>query len=153
MKLLDFHEQALKSEDDCVNFLNSFGIFDESAAVGPGKSTTSCNLLMKRTQKKNKKGDIIPSWRCSKKTCRTQRSICSSNRFFMFEDTHGRNNCKLSLRDILLIIYFFVYSNDTNEQLMTKLGHGKHTIVDWLNLCREGCSKIIRSQPKMIGTN
>jgi len=97
MKLLDLHEQALDQ---------------------------NCGLFMRRTRK-NRKGEIIPSWRCSRKACRTQRSIRHTNLFFIVEDGKGRNNSKMSLRDILLLVYLFVNSKDTIEQLMIKLGHGK----------------------------
>lgn len=153
MKLLDLYEQALKSEPSCIEFLNSFGLFDESIAFCPGKLNIYCGERMKKIRKKNRKGEYIPSWRCTKKLCRTQRSIRASNRFFAFEDRNGRSKCNLPVRQILLIIYFFIYSRDTLEEIMVKTGHNKHTICDWLNLCREVCTRVIRNQPKMVGTD
>ncbi len=153
MKLLDFHEQALKSEEHAVSFLQSFGIFDPSAVFCPGKHGEICGNKMSQIRKKSKKGDIIPSWRCSKKLCRVTRSIRSTNRFFTYRDIKNRARCNLSLKEILLIVYHFVYSQDTMEQLMVKTGHGKHTIVDWMNMCREVCSFAINSRPKMVGTS
>lgn len=153
MKLLDFHAQALQSEESCIAFLNLFGLFDESIAFCPGKAHIACGQRMKKVRKKNRKGDIIPSWRCSKKLCRAQRSIRSSNRFFAYQDSNGRAKCNLSVRQILIIVYFFVYSRDTFEQLMMKTGHSNHTICDWLNMCREVCSTVVRNQPKMVGTD
>lgn len=58
----------------------------------------------------------------------------------------------MSLRNILLIVYHFVYGKETLDQLEIKTGHSRPTICDWLNLCREVCSKVVRSLPKMVGT-
>lgn len=152
MKILDLYDQALKSEPACLEFLRTFGIFTDAAALCPGKQGVICTRPMGTIFRKTKKGHVIPSWRCGRKLCRTTRSIRKTNRFFTFEASDGRARCNLKLREILLIVYFFIYSNDTLDQFVTKTGHSKQTICDWLNLCREVCSKVIRSLPKMVGT-
>ena len=126
MKLLDFHDQALKSEEHAVPFLESFGIFDPSAVLCPGKKERFCGNLMSQIRKKSRKGENIQSWRCSKKNCRTTRSIRSTNKFFTYRDNQGRRKCNLTVRPILLIVYHFLYVQDTVEQLMTKTGHRRY---------------------------
>ena len=36
---------------------------------------------------------------------------------------------------------------------MVKTGHDKHTIVDWMNMCREVRFFAINSRPTMVGTS
>lgn len=153
MKILDLHEQALKTETACLEFLRTFGIFSNAAAICPGRKVSQCLNPMKTIHRKNRKGHTTSSWRCSKKNCRIQRSIRSTNKFFAFQDSRGRTKCNLNLRQILLLVYLFVYSNDTLDQIVIKTGHSKATVCDWMNLCREVCSRVVRSLPKMVGTN
>lgn len=152
MKLLDFFANAIQSEESAVNFLRLFGLFDPTIAICPGKSGAWCKERMMEIKKKNRKGKVSLAWRCTKGNCRATKSIRNSNRFFAFLDAGGRSHGKISLCQILLIIYFFIYSKDTIDQFMIKTGHSNHTIVDWLNFCREVCSKVIQNQPKMVGT-
>ena len=55
MKLFDFYEQALKSEQHDVSFLQSFGIFDSSSMLCPGKQTNFCGNLMSQIRMKSRK--------------------------------------------------------------------------------------------------
>lgn len=153
MKLLDLVDNALKSEAFCLEFLKSIGIFCDSAAICPGKEGFQCLRPMRTIQRTNHKKVLSHAWRCSKKSCRAQSSIRVTNRFFGFPDAKGRTTCNISLQKILLIVYLSVYSNDTLDQLVIKSGHRKSIICDWINLCREFCSTVIRSLPKMVGTN
>lgn len=81
-----------------------------------------------------------------------QRSITKTNRFFAYTYSNGRYKCNLKLHEILMLVYFFLYSNDTLDEFVTKLGHSKFIVCDWPNMCRKVCTKVIRSLPKMVGT-
>lgn len=50
------------------------------------------------------------------------------------------------------LVYEWIYSISTVQQLMTRTGHARQTIIDWSNLMRQVCTLSINSQPKYRGT-
>lgn len=139
------------SEEDCVRFLQNFGFFEESVAVCPGTSVKTCGKMMKIIKKRTKRWRYT-SLELFQETCRAQSTIKSTNCFYAFEDSTSRKKCNLKLCEIFLLVYFFLYSDDSIAQLMTKTGHASHNVCDWLNTCIEVCIKVVSKQPKMIGT-
>ena len=51
-------------------------------------------------------------------------------------------NCKLTLCEILELVFYFVknFSLDLTEEMT---GRSRPTICDWFNMCREVCSSIV----------
>ena len=151
MKAAKLYRDVLASESTCINYLQQFRLFREQDFVCPGKSV-HCGRIMKRFCRYEKNKERV-MFRCSKKSCRVSRSVRSANSFFTFKDKNGRGKSGLTICQIVEIVYYFLYSNDSITQLQVKTGHSRQTLTDWLNLCREVCSKSLNSLPKMYGTN
>lgn len=101
-----------------------------------------CNKRILVSAKKNRNA-IQYVFRCTTKTCRKEYSL-RANSFF--------SKSKLSISQILLLIYFFV-KNETNiESLIRKTKiKDRKTIVDWLSFLREICTKYFELFPILIG--
>lgn len=153
MKYFDLNKQALASETACVEFLQSYGLFDDSKAICPGKASLTCQLPMGKFYKKNAEGEVVPAWRCTKKACRKQVTMRKTNKLFSGEVATGKPKTNLSLRQIVLLMYQFAGSNDTMAQVMEKTGHNEHTILRWFNAFRDVCSAVIEEWPKTNGTD
>lgn len=80
-------------------------------------------------------------WRCSNKQCGKKVSIREGSWF----EKH-----KLTLEQILCIIYFWIYKVD-QEFVKHELGICNQTIVDWYNFCREVCDCILFEDSEKIG--
>lgn len=153
MKLTDLFEDVLKTEFSCLEFLRAFGMFSKSAAICPGKPGALCTRQMNQNHRKTKKkGSISFYWRCTRKHCNISKTIRKTNRFFAYQGSDKKAKGNLSLRNILLIVYHFVYGKDTLDELEIKTGHSRPTLCDWLNFCREVCTTVVRRLPKMVGT-
>lgn len=106
MKLDEFYKEVLKIEFSCLEFLKSFGMFSPSVVIRLGKHGIWCMKRMEMNTKKKRKGNISFCWRCSKKRCRNTTTIHNTNRFFTFQDSNGKATCNMSLRNMLLIVYY-----------------------------------------------
>ena len=80
-------------------------------------------------------------WRCSNKKCNKKVSIRAGSWF------EGHN---LTLEQIILITYFWVYGAD-QEFVKHELGISNQTIVDWYNFSREVCSCILEKDNEKVG--
>ena len=80
-------------------------------------------------------------WKCSNKKCGKKVSLRSNSWF---------SNSNLSLENIILITYFWVYRS-SEDFVIHELGISNKTIVDWYNFCREVCETILESDRKQIG--
>ena len=49
-----------------------------------------------------------------------------------------------------LLTFFFIREVPITTAV-TMTDQGKHTVVDWSNMCREVCSSVVRASPSMIG--
>ena len=67
-------------------------------------------------------------------------------------DLNNKINCKLTLCEILELIYYFVkdLSFDLTEEMT---GRSRTTTCDWFNMCREVCSSImfVNRRGQMVG--
>ena len=108
---------------------------------------------MQEKKKRNRKGEFIPLLRCPKKGCQTYRSVREGNNFFYYTDLNGKINSRLSLCEILELVFYFVYETPINTTI-TLTGKSPNTVTDWYNMCREVCSVMVSCQTrgKMVGT-
>lgn len=83
----------------------------------------------------------IYHWKCSNKSCSKKVSLRHNSWF---------SNSNLTLENILLITYFWVYRS-SEEFVIHELSICKQTIVDWYNFCREVCVLILEGSSKKIG--
>lgn len=142
--------QEIADETKAVAFLRRHGLLDEEEDVAP---CHRCGEEMKDVQRRNRKGEFIPALRCKNRRCQTYRSIRSGNTFFHFTDLNGRVNCKLTLCQILELMFYFILDLPY-DTVHTLTGRGPEAISDWFNLCREICSEIVSvtKRGKMVGT-
>jgi len=146
MLLKDFTAQIMGSEQDCLTFLRKHGIFDEAMMFCTRNPTgkRECGSEMKRTLRKNSKGEQYPAWRCTSTSCRTYLSIRSTNKFFSWDGTTN-----LSLRDIMMLVYIWLYNSNTIQQVRTMTGHSPETIVNWFFCFRQVCTDAMRRAPTL----
>uniref|UniRef100_A0A0L8FZH0 Uncharacterized protein n=1 Tax=Octopus bimaculoides TaxID=37653 RepID=A0A0L8FZH0_OCTBM len=71
-----------------------------------------------------------------------KRSVNKGNQFFHYTNINNKLNCKLSLSEILELIFFFVMAIPMTTAV-TLTGKSKNTITDWHNMCREVCGAIV----------
>jgi hypothetical protein len=89
--------------------------------------------------------------RCPRKGCQVMRSVRHGNSFFHYLYLNNKINCKLSLCQILDVVYFFLCETPI-KYAETITGRSHSTLVDWNNMCREVCTKVIERRGKVLGT-
>lgn len=151
MLLKHFYQNIVCSEENAVEFLRQHNLLDVAQDAMP------CHLCggdMKNATKRNRGGEHIPVLRCARKGCQTYRSVRKGNKFFHYTDINEKINCKLSLSEILELVFFFVMEIPMNTTL-TLTGKSSATVTDWFNMCREVCGVIVShsTRGKMIGTD
>ncbi|KAK4881277.1 hypothetical protein RN001_004596 [Aquatica leii] len=97
---------------------------------------------MQEKQKRDRGGEYIPVYRCPRKGCQRTRSVRHGNRFLHYTDPNGKINSKLSLCEILELIFFFILEIDFDTAVKLT-GKGRGTVCDWYSLCREVCSSVV----------
>ncbi len=130
IKLFDTYAQTLNAEKHAVSFLEALRIFESSAALCLGTNGGLCANTMSQIEQKIRKGAITLSRRCSLNRDGNIGQLESLTSFLTYRDAKNRARCSLSLKEILLIVCHFVYSQDTIKQLMVKTVDSKHTVVD-----------------------
>ena len=88
------------------------------------------------------KGESRPVFRRRRKGCQTFRSVRHESIFFCYTDLNNKMNGKLTLCEILELVFYFVkdLSLDLTEEMT---GRSRPTICDWSNMCREVCSSVV----------
>ena len=119
----------------------------------PRQNGQWCSKQMFIVQRKQGSGRLSISWRCTSCNCRTERSVRSTCKFLTYERSDGRGCSKLSLCQILHLLYLWLHTTSTLRQLHVVTGHSLQTLTDWSNLFREVCSISLRSLPKLIGSH
>lgn len=150
MKAVDFHADVMHSEMHCVEFLRSFGLFNEEFLRCSGRNGKGCGKRMTRSTKKSRRGLCTPVWKCNRKACRSSRSIRSTNSFFTYRDKNNRACGKLQIRDIVLLSYEWLTTTNTIDQIMKRTGIARQTIVYCLNMFRDVCTNVLNAEEKWI---
>ena len=79
------------------------------------------------------RGEARPVFRCTKRGCQTFRSVRHGNMFFHYTDLNRKINCKLTLYEILELVFYFVKDQSFNlTEEMT--GKSRKTICNWFNV-------------------
>lgn len=152
MKQSDLESQVLQSEWACSGWLMGVGLFNPSNRKCRGIKARTCTGVMKVHARKLRDGDFIPEWKCNKNSCRTTRSVRSTNSFFTYKSGKKTGNSRLSLCQIVRLVYTWLYTASTHRQMCLITGLSGNTIVDWLHFCRNVCSAVLENAEKMKGT-
>lgn len=146
MLLREFYCKVVLSEEAAVRFLREKGLLVELDAC------QKCDGPVTLTKKKLR-GKDLPVWRCRRKGCQAVRSVRRGNAFFTYTDINGKLNSKLSLCEILELV--FLWSIEMSLDIVAQhTGRDRHTVVDWFNYCREVCSRMVSvdRRGQMFGT-
>ena len=74
-RLSNLFAKAMKSEEDCLQYLQEFGLFTETCVPCLGARNESCGVHMRRRKRSYLQGSSMSIWQCPKRGCRTTRSI------------------------------------------------------------------------------
>ena len=143
--LIDFVSTNLLSELSAVKYLQSHGII-------PTDLPCQCGANMALRSRKQRSGNTTVVWRCSKKDCRSEKSVRSNCCFLAYKRSDGRLRASLTLRKIVEVVYTWLYFEPTQRKMQKTSKCGSATVTDWLYLCREVCSHAIEKAPKLVGT-
>ncbi|XP_068232212.1 uncharacterized protein [Palaemon carinicauda] len=144
----EFVRNVIYNEETAVAYLREKNLLDDPEVVAI--NCDKCGSVMKNKRRKVK-GSFVPVMRCPVKGCQTFKSARTGNSFFHYSDLNNKTNCKLSLCQILDIVYFFVCETPIKyAEVITGRSHS--TLVDWYNMCREVCTKIVQQKGQMVGT-
>ncbi|XP_064117836.1 uncharacterized protein LOC135223295 [Macrobrachium nipponense] len=140
----------ISDESKTLALLRRYGLLDEEQSVSP---CHRCSGEMKDTRKRLRNGEFMPVLRCRNRGCPTFRSVRKGNAFFHFTDLINKVNCKLSLCQILELMFYFI-EDLSYHQVQGLTGRGTEAICDWFNMCREVCTVIVSVQNRgqMMGT-
>lgn len=154
----DFYA-IISTEETCVSYLQSLGLLPH-----PRENVMYCKVceanglrseLKEVTRRKKRKDGTLrhyKSLRCTYSKCQTYQSIRSTNQFFTYTDLNGRCNSKLSLGEILELVYY--WANDLPQETVVRLtGRSHEAICDWYNLCRDVCVTLFDQRQPMGGKN
>ncbi|KAK4871972.1 hypothetical protein RN001_016096 [Aquatica leii] len=97
---------------------------------------------MQEKRKRNRGGEYRPVYRCPRKRCQSTRSVRHGNRFLHYTNLNKKINSKLSLCEILELIFLFILEIDFDTAVKLT-GKGRKTVCDWYSLCREVCSSVV----------
>lgn len=150
MLLRDFYITVVSTEETAVLFLRQHGLLDTEAEA---EVCSRCGSNMQEKRKRDRGGEFRPVFRCPRRGCQTTRSIRQGNRFFHYNDLNGRINSKLTLCQILEVVFMFILDLPV-DSVTTVTGRSAQTVVDWFNMCREVCSSVVsyRTRGQLVGT-
>lgn len=148
MLLKEFYVRVVADEQTCLDFLREKMLL---APVDAHDPCHKCGTEMVEKRRKTRTGEWTPILRCPKKGCQTSRTVRDGNKFFHYTDLNGRANCKLTLCEILELVFMFIIELParTVESLTNR---APNTVIDWFSMCREVCTAVLAEKGKMIGT-
>ena len=134
----ELYTQAIRDEVAATEFLRRYQLLEQPVDIAP---CSKCESEIAEKRKKIK-GESRPVFRCKRKGCQTFRSVRHESIFFYYTDLNNKMNCKLTLYEILELVFYFVkdLSLDLTEEMT---GRSRPTICDWFNMCKEVCSSIV----------
>ena len=138
MRAKELYTQVIRDEAAATEFLRRYQLLEQPVDIAP---CSKCGGEMAEKRRKIK-GESRPVFRCRRKGCQTFRSVCHESIFFSYTDLNNKMNCKLTLCEILKLVFCFVkdLSLDLTEEMT---GRSRPTICNWFNMCREVCSSIV----------
>ena len=134
----ELYTQVIRDEVAATEFLRRYQLLEQPVDNAP---CSKCEGEIAEKRRKIK-GESRPVFRCRRKGCQTFRSVCHESIFFYYTDLNNKMNCKLTLCEILELVFYFVkdLSLDLTEEMT---GRSRLTICDWFNMCKEVCSSIV----------
>ena len=134
----ELYTQAIRDEVAATEFLRRYQLLEQPVDIAP---CSKCEGEIAEKRRKIK-GESRPVLRCRRKGCQTFRSVRHESIFFYYTDLNNKMNCKLTLYEILELVFYFVkdLSLDLTEEMT---GRSRPTICDWFNMCKEVCSSIV----------
>ena len=137
MRAKELYTQVIRDEVAATEFLRRYQLLEQPVDIVP---CSKCGGEMAEKRRKIK-GENRPVFRC-RKGCQTFRSVRHESIFFCYTDLNNKMNCKLTLCEILELVFYFAkdLSLDLTEEMT---GKSRPTICDWFNMCREVCSSIV----------
>ena len=101
----EFVKTVICSEEMAVQYLCKHNLLDN-----PKQTVINCDKCGSVMQNKRRliRGNSVPVMRCPRKGCQVMRNVRHGNRFFHYTDLNNKMNCKLSLCQILDVVYFFL---------------------------------------------
>ena len=134
----ELYTQVIRDEVAATEFLRRYQLLEQPVDIAP---CSKCEGEIAEKRRKIK-GESRPVFRCRRKGCQTFRSACHESIFFYYTDLNNKMNCKLTLCEILELVFYFVkdLSLDLTEEMT---GRSRPTICDWFNMCKEFCSSIV----------
>lgn len=148
MLLKEFYTTVISSEVVCVNFLRNNGLMGEVDANDP---CHKCGTEMVEKRRKSRAGEWVPVLRCTKKGCQTTRSVRNESIFHM-TDLNDRVNSKLTLCQIMELLFFFVLEMPI-AKTAELTGRAESTVTTWFEMCRNVCTSDLATRQKMVGTD
>ena len=146
----DFYK-AIESEESCIEYLKHKGLLLYNIEKCQRfRNGVICDSVLRECNRKNRKGEVIPTLRCSNTSCRTFVSIRKCNSFFTYTDLNGKCNSNLKLNEIMELVWMWLnFKTQVDAKKETK--KCKQTICDWYNLCRDVCVKQFETRKPMGG--
>ena len=97
----------------------------------------------------SKDDSISPVFQCRKRACRRKFALRSTNHLFHHRlDSLGRHVSMLSIREIIISLYIFLYcENASISEAITKTGHSRQNVCDWFSDFRDTITKSIEWLP------
>lgn len=139
MRMDELYSDVIGTEEMAIAYLRGQGIFSTSMQC------PACDRWMIYDP-------IRRRWRCYRARCRKEIVLRDENLFFTFMETSGKLHSGLPLRQILKLLWIFLYTHMTNRNSVYASKCAIQTVVDWNNLMREVCSHSLEAEPKMVGT-
>lgn len=99
---------------------------------------------------KKEKGRERVIFKCREKTYQSTVQARKGNEFFTYTDCNGRNNSKLSLAEILEVVWYWVHRCG-RKATHDFCGRSLSTTSDWFNLCREIPCLLFEKREKISG--
>ena len=120
MRAKDLYTQVIGDEVAATDFLRLYHLLEEPVDIAPCRK---CGGEMVERYRKIK-NESRPVFRCIRKGCQTFRSVRLGNIFFSYTDLNNKLNCKLTLCEILELVYYFVkdLSFDLTEEMTEEAG-------------------------------
>ena len=103
MRAKELYTQVNRDEVAATEFLRRYQL-EQPVDIAP---CSKCGGKMAEKRRKIK-GESRPVFRCIRKGCQTFRSVCQESTFFCYTDLNNKMNCKLTLCEILELVFYFV---------------------------------------------
>lgn len=133
MKLLVLIQTVLKSALTCEKFLQEHDVIPKSMLCLGRNGEHCCKEMVLHIGTKPDNREFT-FWRCTRRACQLQRNVRCSNKFFTFMTSNGVCSSKLSLCQIMLIVFLYLYGNSSLRRLNVLTGHFLATVCDWTKL-------------------